>query len=78
MKMNRWVRHILIVLEVGGGFVGLSLMLVPLKSAMNMPAHAVIGFSLFACVFLRHGVAAIVGHGQPLKYTLRNHFFVSC
>ncbi|MEN6428473.1 MAG: hypothetical protein ABFE13_24260 [Phycisphaerales bacterium] len=50
--MNRWVRRILIVLEVGGGFTGLSLMLVSLKSATNMPAHAVVGLSLFACVFL--------------------------
>lgn len=50
--MNKWVRHIMIVLEVGGGFTGLSLMLGSLKSAMNMPAHAVIGLSLFACVFL--------------------------
>lgn len=50
--MNRWIRHVLIVLQVGGGFMGLSLMVTSLKSAQNMPSHAVIGFSLFACIFL--------------------------
>ena len=50
--MNRWVRRILIVLEIGGGFTGLSLTLASLESAMNMPAHAVVGLGLFACVFL--------------------------
>ncbi len=50
--MNRWVRRILIVLEVGGGFMGFSMMLVSLKGGVSMPAHAVIGFGVFACAFL--------------------------
>jgi hypothetical protein len=50
--MNKWVRRILVMLEVGGGFMGLSLMLVSLKSATDMPAGAMIGFSLFTCLFL--------------------------
>jgi len=49
--MNRWIRRLLIVLEIGGGFTGLSMTVVPLTRGVNMPAHAVLGFGVFACVF---------------------------
>ena len=50
--MNKWVRCVLIVLEIGGGFTGLSMTLASLTRGVSMPAHAVIGFGAFVCVFL--------------------------
>jgi len=50
--MNKWVRRVLIVLEIGGGFTGFSVMLTSLTGDVNLPAYAVTGLGLFACVFL--------------------------
>lgn len=63
--MNRWIRRILIVLEVGGGFAGLVMILESLQRGANMPAHAVIGFAVFACVFLFGVVSGLALVDRP-------------
>ncbi len=50
--MNRWVRRILIVLEIGGGFTGFSVVLLSLKQNLGMPTHIVTSLGVFACAFL--------------------------
>jgi len=63
--MNKWVKYLLIVLEVGGGFAGIATMFISQQWNMSMPIYAWIGFIFVGFMFLFGIVAGLALIDSP-------------
>lgn len=50
--MDRWIKRLIAVLEIGGGFMGITIMLLSHRWNMNVPVHVWILFVWFTFLFL--------------------------
>jgi len=57
--MNRWIRRVLVVLEVGGGFAGISILLFSRQWNASVPVTVWTLSSLFALLFFFGIVAGL-------------------
>ncbi|MFB0555515.1 MAG: hypothetical protein ACETWQ_19590 [Phycisphaerae bacterium] len=55
--MNRWIKYLLIVLEIGGGFAGISMIFILQQWNTSMPIYLWIGY-IFICFMFIFGIVA--------------------